>query len=245
MSEAGPDKPKLFIIYSKQRSGTHFLGSLLNSHPSMHSLGEVLHPNARRSFLPAGEPKPKSTAACEEAWDAFVERHHQDLNRPAFLGPIIMYNHRNRLPKPLCDKLFSESKILHLVRENLLRRYISNELNKTKSGSAHSRDSEGPLRTVALQPETVVAKLKQAERELERERGFAATLDSIEMSYEALNEDKRSELSRVCEFFNVPMIEMKTQLKRTNPYPLEDIIENYNEISDRLRAAGFGNFLEE
>src|SRR3546814_4333 len=93
------DEDSMFAIVSQQRSGTHFLESLINSHPDALSLGEgVLGSNgttnnfyAYLGSLAANDPDVVRPHNLYSAWRGFLRSlaaQHPNIRR---LGFILMY----------------------------------------------------------------------------------------------------------------------------------------------------------
>ena len=95
------------MIVAEQRSGTHFLLSLLNSHSQIAGLGEVLHHkessyNFYESWAKSvvADPEVIRPRAAGRVWRAFITELHEQSGART-LAMIAMYNQLAGLPARL------------------------------------------------------------------------------------------------------------------------------------------------
>lgn len=176
-----PLKKNIVVLLARQRSGTHFLRSVLGSHPEVQCWGEIL--NSREDAIKRFD------------WNYFsylarttdIASYHPDTALHHFEGYIdwlcersdspnvvidIKYNSLNHVPvgwvgpasPPAILTWFIErgAKVLRLTRRNLLRHVVSEKLaNANKRW--HVMEGESLKKsTVALQPEAILRRLKVA-----------------------------------------------------------------------------------
>ena len=119
-----------FVIVAQQRSGTHLLLSLLNSHSQIAGLGEVLHnKESSYNFYPfwakvvASDPEAIRPKRSGRVWRAFVSELHETLGASR-LAMIAMYNQLAGLPARLRRVILFDQPAIHLIRLNVLRTHI-------------------------------------------------------------------------------------------------------------------------
>ena len=66
----------------------------------------------------------------------------------------------------------------------------------------------------------------------------------IEVTYEDLVRSRSESLSRLLEFIGVPGEELGTNLKMTNPWPLREMLTNFDEVAALLAPTEFAEMLE-
>jgi hypothetical protein len=62
----------------------------------------------------------------------------------------------------------------------------------------------------------------------------------LKLNYEEhIQEDPKIAYSRICEFMNIRREEVSVNLSKTNPFPVKDMIENYNEVKTVLSGTPY------
>jgi hypothetical protein len=62
----------------------------------------------------------------------------------------------------------------------------------------------------------------------------------LKLSYEEdIEKDPKIAYSRVCEFMNIPRQDVSVNLSKTNPFPLKDMIENFDEVKNTLSGTPY------
>lgn len=244
------DASKHHIIYSRQRSGTHFLASLMNSHPDVRSMGECFHVNATRNYFQhfqdyVGKYKFDTWEDLfRKAWESFEADFRDDYDGVTSTGPIMMYNQTPLMPAYLSSYIMKRSKILHLVRSNLLRRHISNMINKTTDRGAHHRSTPSTER-IELATGNLIDTLSRDERALNSQRRQIKRYDVFEVEYEALAANREEVMTGVFGFMGLDYSPPKTSLKRSNPASLRKILKNYDAVAKKLSGTEYEIFLVE
>jgi hypothetical protein len=107
------------VIFSTQRSGTHFLQACLASHPRFHARGESTLKYWKFLLDPA-------------QWEGFGDRDYQFRNKPGkFNIAIVMYSYIETFER-LCGRL-NTLPVIHLLRNpvNVAKSLIQLEANRT------------------------------------------------------------------------------------------------------------------
>lgn len=239
----------MFFIVSRQRSGTHFVGSLLASHPDVSMYGEVLNNGAAKfSFYDFwGERVSQNSELIRPhhmiaAWRDFVA---EKTAPTAKSGAIIMYNQLDTIPSVLARRILGASHIVHLVRQNVLRTLVSEQINRQTDKPPHQRGEDGNLTQITLSSDTLVENLRKRLSEIETFRERAKSTKCLEITYEDFTRDPNGSASKIFSFIGVDPQPVRTGYKRSNPQPLREIIINYEETRELLSKADLVHFLEQ
>ena len=185
MNEPDPSDPKKFLVFAEQRTGSRFLTDLLDDHPSVRCGNEELnHPgsavNVKRTTLE------DYMDVLDDTWGRLSEsdgnHNHKQTYRPdAVGGPASAVGFKamyNQGPTYYGDALLSRLDandvfLIHLVRRNKLKQYISTEANQLDKKQAdhnahpHSEEEAAKLRqiTVSGRPSKVLHFMRQKAEE--------------------------------------------------------------------------------
>ena len=244
-----------FVILSTQRSGTHFLSSLMGSCERVAVLGEALSRKGKYSYLAALQPDSQGAG--------FFERLRSDSrfrysNFASFagsrarlmkencteIGVILMYNQLDKLPDEFISDLWTKNQIIHLVRHNILRTYVSNFVNNNRIVPTHTRVvHEDP--TFVLPVDDLLMALEQREEQIKRARTLVEQQGGLEVSYEELSSKTDDVMMEVANYIGLPTFTATTNLVRTNPGLLKSKILNFSEVEETLRGSKFEPMLQE
>lgn len=250
--------PRDLILYSTQRSGTHFLSSLLASVDNrIVALGEVLHrQGGDRSFvdhLTAGVAHADWSDLEREAamqrmtpgdvcsgFDSFLEERR--ATPQTILSVIWMYNQVGRLPDATQAAMFDGRSVVHLVRENILRTHVSDHINRNGLKTAHARGDSGDgdrQLTIELPTAGLRRKLRRRRDEIERQRDALLDVEHIEVTYEELDADATTAIGKVSTTFGLAVGTPRSGLRKSNPQSLRDLLSNSEEVERVLESSPF------
>lgn len=145
-----------------------------------------------------------------------------------------------------------EARIIQLVRANKLRQIISVIINrKVRAGEIplhpqHSwKSTQRP--SVEIAPDEILAEMGKVAGEEQRwtERIKISGLRSIRLTYTEMigadtieaREMTPSAAARVCRFLGVRTMPLHCELKRINPWPLSEIVSNWEHLQAMLPSA--------
>jgi hypothetical protein len=235
----------MFVILSQQRSGTHFLLSLLGSHPRVKGFGELLEPRSSVGFYPYRNARAEQDASllgpdkAFAVWRDYLAQLTAGLHASTCPVAIVMYNQLGTLPRPLAEHVF-RFPVVHLIRRNLLRTHLSDHINRTTDKPPHTR-KESPLSRVSLPVDGLVDELRNRAAVIETHRRLLRDKRHIEVSYEALCADP--ETRRITDFLGIEPLPLSTTLRRSNPHALREILANYDAVEEALRDTEFAPML--
>lgn len=246
-SLAGPDHRVRVACLHAGRVGSTVLGNMLAAHPEILWDGELfqgvrLEVDDPRRRDPRGRLVSRIRRAGRRIYGLEVK-----LQEEQHLTPI-----GHTLPSFV--ELLGELRFTHhvlLLRRNLLRAIVSWKVAASR-GAVHVRDRTPGLTRVSLaaarpadRTPYLVRKLEELERHHAAARELFRDRPLLELSYEDdIEGDPRVAYRRVCTFLGVPPEAVEPDLKKTNPYPLQDVLENYVEVRDVLEGTPYAWMLE-
>lgn len=235
-------KPYPGLLVCHTRTGGTFLSHCLDSHPQVFCARvEVLHQGSiiQRTFpgyTPVDYLKPYLLEFGYRA--AFVkvvsarERQHRGL---------------------LQFVVDNGGRIIHLTRRNVLFAAASNQLRYR--GLATFTTGVAEKFAAQIDPAELVREMHWRLDLTQdfRQRARAAGVPVLELEYADLVGREGADVDRVspeaaaaiCDFLEVRPCSLVTELRRCNRWPLEETVENWDEVGRAVRDAGFGWCLDE
>lgn len=236
LSPLGGRNYKKFFILTRPRTGSNLLLDYLNSNKGIFSRSEMFRnlcgKDYRRILTKIFRRYPHYIKAV--GFKIFYD-HPFDSPQTSFWGDLA----ENK-----------EIKVIHLVRENILRSFVSQKIaektniwfkkNVSKISLLGTNDKSIKLTTKELQKEIEQTNKWQHEGE-ERFKEHRI----LRISYEELIQNPDKTFLRVCNFLEVPFQKPNTSFKKQNPERLEELVENYQEIKDYFMNSEFASFFED
>lgn len=257
-----------FIIAAKQRSGTHFFRELINQHPAIHAWHEL--------FLDIGWKDPqtfhhfwlrqleKDAANITFSRRArLVELYYQHIfnskpDREA-VGVDIKYSELERVHHLLPATLGLRLKVIHIVRRNVLRTFISNFLlNNANYGLERDRgciETAGERRVKLAANDNLLYELQWRQSQIDQYRDMFKRSDLLELTYEdffpkgELESDRLRQgvLDSVYDFLEIEQqrdFVPLTKRRKASPKVLEQLIVNLDEIRGFLAGSRWAWMVE-
>ena len=254
------------IILTLGRSGSNWLAGALNQHPNVVNYGEVLGSYNKLAKL-------KALTRPTEPWSEYLDRVVS--SRPVFYcgqaasaishikkrRPVNWHRHssvtqvgfkefatnfeRFELMNYLEPR--TDIHIISLQRENIFRRYISNEfLTKTDQVRADST-TDAQKETLRLDTNDMFDKLELFESELQIQSQLLKINNPVlTLTYEKLFDPNqtKTQLEDVYSFLGVNPIEVISGDSKLNSGELSDLIQNFDEVTSALSGTRFAQFLD-
>ncbi|MFZ2900379.1 MAG: sulfotransferase [Saprospiraceae bacterium] len=132
-------------------------------------------------------------------------------------------------------------RIIHLTRNNFLESKVSSLVAQEtgKWSMITTRESIGKgFKKVYLNPKEILNDLKAEGYFREETRQRFKDNSLLETTYEALTENREEELIKIQTFLNLPQKKMNSPTKKQAKYSLQEVVENYDEISSLLKEKG-------
>ena len=255
-----------FIIITQPRSGSSFLTSSLSSHPQIHCQRGSLFTKRnlspvtwfRPNFLTVDRKKSpyykyRSSSLrrqiahrfCRhQLVQEFLSEWYVKFKNSPVVGFKVNYSQLNRYPAAISWIKDNEVKVIHLVRNNLLKRHVSN-LVAIKRNRRHSK-VPGELKPTKVHVDTknILEDFRRRQKRFEKFRRKFRDLPFLEIHYESMLADLDEEANKILRFLSIDQImPLTTDHVKVNPDALKEIIENYVEVKNTLKNTEFERFL--
>lgn len=248
-----PSDSTKFVIVGTQRSGTTWIRTTLDSHPSITALGELFLFGRRFPRL-TGTGKEIEASYRNYIGDSARLRMHDLISRqsaverfldetyanhgPGAIGFKFMRSHSRQFPSVVPYILKHKVAVLQVTRENVLKTLVSRETAKRRK-LFHTR-SAVPNIQLTLDTSALVPSLEEiATDNAELAKTFSVSR-YMRVTYEDFVRNKDAELQKIYDFLCVDSVnDVSSQLRKINPDRLSDIITNYNEVTAALRNTPF------
>jgi hypothetical protein len=223
-----------FVILCVNRTGSSHLAALLDSHPGISCLPEI--------FAPPGENVPahyyaRAGIADPREYLAWVTR--------LVAGPVVGF----KLPWPslaawpdaltlMRDPALG---VIRLKRGNRLAQVASSWLAR-ESGSWHSIWGDYGGARITVEPERLLRALTGAEFSDAVLDELAIGGRTFDLTYEELAAgDRLEDLQR---WLGVAPVELRSEHRKLRRFPLDEAIENWDEVEAALRGTRFERYLD-
>jgi len=235
-------KPYPGLLVCHTRTGGTFLSHCLDSHPQVFCARvEVLHQGSviGRTF-PMHDPVD------------YLKPYLLEYGYRAAFVKVVQGRERQRreLLPFIAD---SGGRVIHLTRRNVLNAAASNMLRYLGLATFTTGESErftAHLDTVKLVEEMRWRLDLTADF---RQRVRAAGVPVLDLEYTGLVGHEGADVDRVlpdaaaaiCDFLEVRRCSLVTELRQCNRWPLRETVENWDEVEEAVREAGFGWCIDE
>jgi LPS sulfotransferase NodH len=250
-------RDNIYIITGPARTGSTMLVQLLRSHPEICSHSELFSPNKITGMTGVYLQKSREEPG-------FIERlsNERDRDPIKFLYKIALDSQGRKvvgfklkhdelvLPeyKTLRDEIAGDLdfRIIHLRRENLLRRFLSWHI---ANHITHITLAVGPqaipeVPRVRLDPNKCQRDFETTEKREKEFRELFAKHQSFSISYEELVSGNSDKVSALLSFLEVSPRELTTTTKKLGNDDLRKAIANFDELRAHFAGSRFANFFE-
>jgi len=239
----------MFVILTRQRSGSTFLKRYLSSHPQIACFGEIFldkldSPNTYYAYRQANSlRKIGHLVQRKRTTQNYLEWIYTHPESVRAVGFKLMYGQARANPSAVSWLTSRSVRVIHLVRENALKS-IASAAAARERGQSHSTSKLGPV-SVRLDPEKTLKRLGRMVRERELYRRKLSSCPMLELSYESLCENRASETERVLDFLGVDQnTELSGGLTKQSSDSLADFVANYDDLVEVLSGTEFKRFLD-
>lgn len=225
-----------FVILGWYRSGTTLLTSLLQNHPELVCYSEVFLPKeplwgqgVYNRFVNVNKAQQLRDQHPDQFLKQYIFRAYQKgkggvgfkLLYPQLQSNVALANALGAIPN---------LKVILLQRENLLDLWVSAQVARktgVKNKVNTQRDSAVQL---TLDPKDLEKRFQNLKRGQDEMHVFAKQFNSLELTYEALNADRKAVMQEVFQFLNVTPKEVETSLVKQQKQPLSEIVQNFDGL---------------
>jgi hypothetical protein len=241
--------PRPFAIITRGRSGSNFLLSLLDSHPAIRTVGEIIGEFMLRQ--PGIKKRILSLGAIPYVQALYRRYGFESITGAKFLYYQLEEDYGLRWGVPdstavlpyLLNK--KDVRIIHLKRRNRLRMLASLE-----AASVAQQYVLNPGEQQAIQPTVTLSPRRCAEffsTVDSHERKYDALFDeheTLEMFYEDLVEGTEEQCTNVLAFLGADPRRLRARTRKQSRRPLSEVIANYAELKQDF-AGGEWEYLFE
>jgi hypothetical protein len=241
------------IMFHTARCGSTVLGDLLGRHPDIIWGREIFNANTHLYIPPDWHRNPVRKT---------IEWHLYRQSTPYFgFETTFMPSQQLRMGmigmdlEQYCELLdrVGISHYIILKRENFLRRAVSAQV-ALESKKYHTREDKKEASSIKLdtgnfQLGNQQLPLPEVFESMEKRYALLEEIlkdkQVLQISYEKdILPDTMLAFRKVCDFLKIPEAEVTSDYKRTNPFPLKQIIVNYEEVENLLKGTRFEWMLE-
>jgi hypothetical protein len=234
------------------------LKNLLRSHPKVISFGELLNPSKllwdygdfNELYNTEAVHELRRTNPAELMNLVYNTANGTDAEAVGFKSLYNHYDLSKGFPQVL-EYLLNDSsiKVIHNKRANIFKTFCSyrvaakrTELGKTMN--AYQPDEVERAITVRIDPAACLKFIKKTLVEEKKFDTLFASRDSIDVIYEDLASRTGLEMKRVLKFLDVEYAPLRQTTFKVRQNPIEEVVENYDEVRAVLEKEGYGHFFE-
>lgn len=174
------------------------------------------------------------------------------VHRLQHLGPEVLRLDTAEYVERLRELGFS--RFIVLRRKNYLRQAVSAAVGQADERRHISKEEKGKIVRIDFDVERTPL-MKSALPLLQRFEEFDALYDTLDrllgddevlrLTYEDdIEQNPKVAYEKICSFLGLPSAPAEIELRKTNPYPLSDILLNYEEVAALLRGTEYEWMLE-
>ena len=233
------------ILLHTGRCGSTVLGKTLHQHKKISWEGEIFQPymNSENNIDNFLDVIKKSRQRKIAPISLFSIKHLKQLH----LGEHCLNMDKRELIRSL-NKLKGVKFIL-LERRNYLKRAVSAEVARNKKQWHVKRDDLNSIKKVHIEVNnfqtghTFQPLLKLFDTMSQSYQNLCEELpeeNTLKLTYEDdILEDPKIAYTKICSFLRLNENNAVVDLKKTNPFPLKELITNYKEVNDLLRGSEY------
>lgn len=220
-----------FILFGRGRTGSTVLVQMLDSHPDVTCLGEILR---FRTLAPVTYIN-NSLASLKTRHQGFKLLSYQvrTLCSPA---------NQRRIRDWILE---NDAKIVHLHRDSLLEHAISN-IYAVRRRVYHSTDRKSAQhKPIHIEPAELAERMDGSLQLLDFERQFLDGLPTLEIVYERDLEDAASQrrtYEAILDYLGLEPQRFEVGLEKVTPRNYEELISNWAEIKRHFEGTAFERY---
>lgn len=229
-----PLPKKRFIIFGRGRSGSTLLVSLLNAHSQIYCDGEILHDWVSFPHLHINV----CASVCPRPIYGFKLLSYQIRDIQPIINPTQFLSHLHR----------EGYLIIYLSRQNLLAHALSN-INARKQKFHHQLNQvEIQKQKINVDFQELVFWIEHSEKIERYEHQIINDLPHLPLIYEdnlLTPELQQKTANQVFNLLDIPTESVTTNFVKLMSSDLSNSIENYEELSAKIKQTRYARFLED
>ncbi len=229
------------------RVGSTVLARQLGQHPDIRWHGEIFEPEHKKYTRNLGTRPYRMPR--DPLWKLRYALYRQDRRWLGFEMKFMPQHHLKLTGQTLADfigalEVLRFSHFIVLRRRNLLRRFLSGAILEQTRRAHRPEAGQAPRNRIRLDCERIplgevhlplleaIDIVTEQHRQLDE---LLADRQVLQLEFEAdVEADPRAAYGRVCDFLALAPVEVDIPLKRVNPYPLAELIDNFDEVQGCL-----------
>lgn len=241
-----------FVIVCLPRTGSNLLRSLINSHSNTIAFGEIFRFEENIGWDLRYYPQLKwlNQKKNERPWDFLNDEiFSRHLLHVKAVGFKLFYHHaRNEKQIKIWDFIRNSDediKIIHLRRENYLRRFISYKRAKDSGRWVKLKKDEIDNYSTELAFDECIKFFEYTDAEEKNTEKFFSGKNILTITYENLVSDTKKEMERVFGYLGIPSEKVKSETYKQIKRPLPESITNYHKLKDKFSKSKWEIFFDE
>ena len=252
---AGRDYTR-FILLGRPRSGSNFLITTLEQHPSVLAYGELLQqPTVRWNRKMGLERRHWIEHAYDEPQEYITDVVFRDYpTKVKAVGFKLFYHHARKEPQNKVWQFLREDRdlhVIHLRRRNLLKIILSRKLAE-RSGEwrlvdsqvSQQTDTSDPSRPIYLDFDELKNMFTRMKAVEERRGAYYSGHPRLDLWYEDLAADFAAHTRLVQKFLELDLRPLQPVTRKQARRPLDEQIENYAELKRSFAGSEWAEFFE-
>lgn len=235
---------KKFIIFAHWRTGSTLLTQLLNSHPEIKCDTELF--NFKRFNITNGSILLPHLFIRGNSLKSKNKTYGFDLKLYQIKKSTIKYKNS---PEILIDELNRRGwKIIHLWRKNKLRQAVSNQIAHKRNKWHDTLDNPIKKTKINIDFDTLINEIEYDENIVSEEKEILKNFEHISINYEKdlLNQEKhQNTCNKIFRYLGLEIKPVQAKLRKISSNKLEEEIENYLEIAEKISSTSFSHYLNE
>jgi hypothetical protein len=236
-----------FCIVSAGRTGSTRLRYLLDYHPLARCYGEVFGENLSGLADPGSAEEPRVRAERDRDPTGFLFRRVLVAEGASAVGFKMLYGQLHGRWPAVLQALRSDPTvhIVHLVRRDLVRRFVSEYLVGTAAVGHRYFHHEAPpdIVPVEIPVESLLADLRRVTGEMDAMRQAFSANPLHEIAYEDTIEEHGSRMRALLGFLGLAPARLWSPTRRVLPERAAAVIANMDEVEAALRGTPFETML--
>lgn len=223
-----------FVVFGRGRSGSTLLVRLLNQHPSVDCLGEIL----RRPMLwPESHARRRMALGQSQVAGFKLLSHHLETVNPHLGGQAFL--------RRIVDEGWL---IIYLKRQDPFRHALSLIYARRR----RAFNSENPLAQahlrIAVNPDDVLSVIAASERHEAYETSVLSGLPHVKLIYETNLKDSAAQKATTDAIFRdlgIAPHDVEATLSRVTPNALSDFVANADDLIAAIRQTPYARFVDQ
>lgn len=239
---------QLIMMFHFGRSGSTVLADLLDQHPSITWKGEFI----RKFYAPLDRRRLERFQLPADPQRLLLDVM-ADVATPYF-GCETKFFHLDQLRVTLptyleCLQRLNFSYFIVLQRRNYVRKIVSSLVARKRKRYRQAPNATAELTRIMLHPDRVridrtelplIDLLDSYARDFEQLDQLLAKQSTLQLTYEEdLLANPAIGYERACTYLGLPPAAIQVNFGRSNPFPLQAILKNYDEVASALKGTSY------